>query len=134
MQTVDVFDQPADSVVLTSYTLNNARLLLNSDIGRPYDPETQTGVIGKNYCYHITPSVTGYFKDKFNEAMGAGALGSTLDDYNNDTFDHSHLDFIHGDSITIKHLGKRPILENLAPSDTQKWGKEFKQKSIKHIN
>src|SRR5699024_12881909 len=97
-------------VVLTRYTLNNARLLLNSDIRRPYDPETQTGVIGKNYCYHIPRSVTGFFKDKFNAAMGAGVLGSTLDDYNNDYFDHSDLDFIHGGSITMKQLGKRPIL------------------------
>src|SRR5690625_3123609 len=134
MQTGEEFDQPADIVVLTSYTLNNARLLLNSDIGRPYDPETQTGVIGKNYCYHITPSVTGFFKDKFNAAMGAGALGSTLDDYNNDNFDHSDLDFIHGGSITMKQLGKRPILENVAPSDTPNWGKEFKQKSIEYFN
>lgn len=134
MQTEEEYDQPADIVVLTSYTLNNARLLLNSDIGRPYDPETQTGVIGKNYCYHITPSVTGFFKDKFNAAMGAGSLGSTLDDYNNDNFDHSDLDFIHGGSITMKQLGKRPISENVAPSGTPNWGKEFKQKSIEYFN
>src|SRR5699024_1294700 len=126
--------QPADIVVLTSYTLNNARLLLNSDIGRPYDPETQTGVIGKNYCYHITPSVTGFFKDKFNAAMGAGSLGSTLDDYNNDNFDQSDVEFIHGGSITMKQLGKRPISENVAPSGTSNWGKECKQKSTEYFH
>src|SRR5699024_11809552 len=99
MQTGEEFDQPADIVVLTSYTLNNARVLLNADIGRPYDPETQTGVIGKNYCYHITPSVTGFSKDKFNAAMGAGALDSTLDDYNSDDVDDSDLAFRHGGPI-----------------------------------
>src|SRR5699024_5679835 len=100
MQTEEEYDQPADIVVLTSYTLNNARLLLNSDIGRPYDTNTQTGVIRNKYCYHITSCVTGLFKDKFNAAIGAFSFDSTLDDYYNDNFDHSDLDFIHGGSIT----------------------------------
>ena len=39
-QTGEEFEQPADLVVLTSYTLGNVRLLLLSEIGRPYDPET----------------------------------------------------------------------------------------------
>src|SRR5699024_5921226 len=134
VQTGEKFDQPADVVVLTSYTVSNARLLLLSDIGKPYDPSTGTGVIGKNYCYHITPVVTGFFKEKFNSAMGAGSLGTTLDDFNNDNFDHSDLDFIHGGSITMKQLGKRPINENAAPKGTPTWGKEFKQKSIEYFN
>lgn len=77
VQTREEFDQLADVVVLTSYTLNNTRLLLQSDLGRPYDPKTGKGVIGKNYCYQITAAATGFFKDKFNAAMGAGALGTT---------------------------------------------------------
>lgn len=134
VQTGEEFDQPADIVVLTSYTLNNTRLLLQSDLGRPYDPKTGTGTIGKNYCYQITAVAHGFFKEKFNFSMGAGALGTTLDDYNNDNFDHSDLDFIHGGSITMKQLGKRPINENAAPGGTPTWGKEFKAKSIKYFN
>ncbi|ASN06459.1 GMC family oxidoreductase [Virgibacillus necropolis] len=134
VQTGEEFDQLADVVVLTSYTLNNTRLLLQSELGRPYNPETGTGVIGKNYCYQITAVATGFFKERFNAAMGAGSLGTTLDDYNNDNFDHSDLDFIHGGSITMKQLGKRPINENGAPSGTPRWGKEFKAESIKWFN
>lgn len=40
-------EQPADIVVVTSYVFNNIRLLLQSGIGKPYDPNTGTGVIGK---------------------------------------------------------------------------------------
>ncbi|WP_077324876.1 GMC family oxidoreductase [Virgibacillus siamensis] len=134
VQTGEEFEQPADVVVLTSYTINNCKLLLQSELGRPYDPKTGKGVIGKNYCYQITAVATGFFKDRFNAAMGAGALGTTLDDYNNDNFDHSDLDFIHGGSITMKQLGKRPINENGAPEGTPRWGKEFKKESIKWFN
>src|SRR5699024_1208598 len=41
---------------------------------------------------------------------------------------------IHGGSITMKQLGKRPINENAAPKGTPTWGKEFKQKSIEYFN
>src|SRR5699024_2569021 len=77
------FEQPADVVVLTSYTLNNTRLLLHSEIGEPYNPDTGEGVIGRNYCYQILAGATGFFEDeKFNTFMGAGALGATVDDFN----------------------------------------------------
>ena len=61
-----------------------------SGIGRPYDPNTGTGVIGKNYAYQIRKgSSTGYFDDhKFNNFAGAGGLGMIIDDFNGDNFDH----------------------------------------------
>ncbi|TFB25086.1 GMC family oxidoreductase [Filobacillus milosensis] len=129
------FIQPADVVVLTSYVLNNTRLLLQSNIGRPYNPETGQGVIGKNYCYQILPAAVGFFEEKkFNTFMGAGSLGATIDDFNGDNFDHSDLDFIHGGSISITQTGRRPIASNATPSGTPEWGKEFKQKSIHYFN
>ena len=51
-------------VILTAYMFNNVRLLLLSQMGRPYDPETGTGVVGKNYCYQV----------------GGGALASSKGD------------------------------------------------------
>src|SRR5699024_8511702 len=60
--------------------------------------------------------------------------GSTLDDYNNENVDHSDLVFIHGGSITMKQHGKRPIIDNVAPSGTPNWVKEFKQKSMDNFN
>src|SRR5690625_7207731 len=92
----------ADVVVLTSYTLNNTRLLLHSEIGEPYNPDTGKGVIGRNYCYQILAGATGFFEEeKFNTFMGAGALGATVDDYNGDNLDHSDFVFIYGGLIYI---------------------------------
>src|SRR5215467_12550112 len=39
------FEQPADLILLTSYVLNNTRLMLLSGIGKPYDPVANTGVV-----------------------------------------------------------------------------------------
>lgn len=129
------FIQEADVVVLTSYVMNNCRLLLNSNIGEPYNPKTQKGVIGKNYCYQINGGATGFFEnEKFNTFMGAGALGATINDFNGDNFDHSDLDFIHGASISISQTGRRPISSNPVPKDTPRWGKNFKEKSLKYFN
>lgn len=131
--TKEEFIQPAEIVVLTSYVMNNSRLLLSSKLGRPYNPETGQGVIGKNYCYQILPGSTGFFdEEQFNTFMGAGALGATVDDYNGDNFDHSEVNFIHGGSISLNQSGKRPIQTNPVPQDTPRWGKEFKQQSIKY--
>lgn len=135
VKTGEEFEQPADVVILTSYVLNNTRLLLQSKIGKPYDPEKRQGVIGKNYCYQIGAGATGFFEDeKFNTFMGAGALGATIDDYNGDNFDHKDLDFIHGGSLSITQTGRRPIENNPVPKDTPNWGKDFKEKSLHYFN
>lgn len=125
--------QPADVVVLTSYVLNNAKLLLVSKLGKPYDPKTGQGIIGRNYCYQILPSTIGFFEnERFNSYMGAGALGQVVDDFNGDNFDHSDVDFIHGGSLSCTQTGYRPIGSNPVPPGTPLWGKEFKEKSIKY--
>ncbi|GIN57370.1 GMC family oxidoreductase [Lederbergia ruris] len=125
--------QPADVVVLTSYVMNNSKLLLVSKLGQPYNPDTGKGVIGRNYCYQILPGSTGFYeKERFNSYMGAGALGEVVDDFNGDNFDHSDLDFIHGGALVVSQAGYRPIGNNPVPSGTPLWGKEFKQKSIKY--
>jgi len=135
LQTGEEFIQPADIVVLTSYVMNNVRLLLNSGIGQPYDPESRSGIIGKNYCYQILPGATGFFEEeKFNTYMGAGALGAAIDDFNGDNFDHSNLNFIHGGSISITQTGQRPINGNTVPKDTPNWGADFKSQSLKYFN
>lgn len=124
------FIQEAEVVVLASYVMNNAKLLMVSDIGEQYDPDTGKGTLGKNYCYQILPGATGFFEEPMNVFMGAGALGMTIDDFNGDNFDHSELDFIHGASISITQTGYRPIETNPIQSDTPTWGAEFKKNSI----
>jgi gluconate 2-dehydrogenase alpha chain len=134
--TGEEIEQPADVVVLTSFVFNNVRLLLMSDIGKPYNPQAGTGVIGKNYAYQVTKgSAVGFFNDKqFNNYAGAGALGVCLDDYNGDNFDHSKLNFIHGGSLALGQTGYRPIQNNGVPQGTALWGKEFKSTSLKYAN
>lgn len=130
--TFEEFIQPAEVVVLTSYMLNNAKLLMVSQIGEQYDPETGRGTLGKNYAYQILPGASGFFDEQMNTFMGAGALGMTVDDFNGDNFDHGDLDFIHGASLSITQTGSRPILFNPLPPDTPSWGAEFKKASIEN--
>lgn len=131
-ETFEEFIQPANVVVLTSYILNNAKLLMVSQIGEQYDPETGQGTLGKNYAYQILPGASGFFDEQMNTFMGAGALGMTVDDFNGDSFDHSDLDFIHGASLSITQTGSRPILHNPIPPDTPSWGADFKRASIEN--
>lgn len=50
-------EQPADLVILSAYQMHNVRLLLLSGIGKPYDPKTNEGVVGKNYAYQMNGAV-----------------------------------------------------------------------------
>lgn len=130
--TFEEFIQPAEVVVLTSYVLNNAKLLMVSEIGQMYDPETGRGSLGKNYAYQILPGASGFFDEQMNVFMGAGALGMSIDDFNGDAFDHGDLDFIHGASLSMTQTGSRPIATNPLPPDTPAWGAEFKKASIEN--
>lgn len=132
--TREEFIQPADIVVLGTYVLNNAKLLMVSKIGEQYDPATGRGTLGKNYCYQITPGTTGFFEEKMNLFGGAGALCMGIDDYNGDNFDHSGLNFIHGGLISVMQSGKRPIASNSTPPGTPSWGADFKKVSNYYYN
>ncbi len=107
-----------------------------SNIGKPYDPKTGTGVIGKNYAYQVLKgAAVGFYEDKeFNLFAGAGALGMCIDDFNGDNFDHKDLNFIHGANISYSQTGARPIQNNVVPPGTPTWGKDFKAASIKYAN
>src|SRR5215470_10038627 len=58
------WEQPADLVLLCAFQLFNVQLLLLSGIGKPYDPNSGEGVIGRNYSYQVTSSVDAFFDDK----------------------------------------------------------------------
>ncbi len=129
------FEQPADLVLLTSYVLNNTRLMLLSGIGKPYDPAANTGVVGRNYAYQTPSSVTLFFEDKnFNSFMGAGGLGLAIDEFNGDTFDHSGLGFIGGGFMQAGSNGARPIEVRPVPAGTPRWGSEWKKAAAKYFN
>jgi len=125
-------EQPAELVLLTSWVLNNVRQMLLSGIGRPYDPQSNSGVVGRNYAYQCMSGVTAFFEDRvFNEFMGAGGLGRVIDDFNGDNFDHSGLGFVGGATIHCATTGARPIEAHPVPPGTPSWGSAWK-KAVAH--
>ncbi|MGM0901164.1 MAG: GMC family oxidoreductase [Bacillota bacterium] len=134
--TGEEFEQPAEVVVVTSYLFNNVRLLLNSNLGTPYDPQTGRGVIGKNYCYQVSSgySTLFYNEREWNLYGGAGALGIEIPEFTGDNFDHSNENFLHGSGVRATQYGDRPIAINRAPVGTPSWGAEFKSQTLKYFN
>jgi gluconate 2-dehydrogenase alpha chain len=127
------FIQPASMVLLTAYAINNVHLMLLSGIGKPYDPVSQTGVIGKNYCYQTGAGATLFFEGRnFNPFINAGGSNATIDDFNiNAEFDRSPFGFVGGYSIgagfnTALPIGYRPV-----PRGTAQWGTEWKAATSK---
>ena len=122
------YEQPADVVVLAAFTMTNARLLLQDRIGKAYDPKTDTGVLGKNFCYQTNSSVNVFFKDRWiNPFLAAGSTGTVIDDWNNDNFDHAGLGFLGGGGISANVFNGRPISSRRVPPGTPAWGTKWKQ-------
>ena len=122
-------EQPGDIILLCGYGLMNVRMMLLSGAGKPYDPTTGKGVVGRNYCYQTGGGGAQlYFKDKhFNPFIGAGALGAAVHDFNGDAFDHSKLDFVGGASIAVGQSNGRPISNRPTPPGTPRWGAQWKK-------
>jgi len=127
------YEQPAGLVVLCAYGLGNIHLMLLSNIGKPYDPVSGKGVVGKNYAYQVGGGVTLFFEDKaFNPFMGAGALSSRIDDFHaNENFDNAKAGFIGGGTIGSSSSGGRPISYRPVPPGTPRWGSEWKRATAK---
>jgi gluconate 2-dehydrogenase alpha chain len=122
------FEQPADLVILCAYGLNNVHLMLLSGIGKPYDPLSGKGVVGRNYAYQITSSVDVFYDDKLiNPFIGAGAVAQAIDEFNGDNFDHGPHGFIGGGYIYSYNTNGRPIQTHPTPDGTPKWGSKWKK-------
>jgi gluconate 2-dehydrogenase alpha chain len=128
-------EQPADLVVLSAFQFHNVRLLLMSGVGKPYDPTTGQGVVGKNYAYQMVAGTAAFFKEdvEINPFIGAGAAGMlAIDEFNSDHFDHSAHNFIGGSVIFAGGTGGRPIAQMLVPPNTPRWGSGWKEAVKKH--
>ncbi|MGP8290978.1 GMC family oxidoreductase [Vreelandella zhanjiangensis] len=120
--------QPADMVVLGTYSLNNVHLMLVSGIGTPYDPVSGEGVVGKNYAYQMNGGSTLYFKDKaFNPFIGAGANGEIVNDFGVEQIDFAQEGFIGGSYINAAMTNGQPIRNMPLRSDAPSWGAGWKQ-------
>ena len=130
------FEQPAGLVITSLFALNNVRMLLLSGIGKPYDPVTGRGVVGRNYSYQTMSSVAAFFDQDviINPFMASGAAGTVINDFAADNFDHSGLGFIGGAYIGAVNSHGRPIQYHPVPPGTANWGKRWKQAVVKHYN
>ena len=126
------YEQPATLVILSAYVFGNVSLLLNSGIGAAYDPATEQGVVGKNYCYQTHVDTTLFFEGKeFNPFMASPGNLTVIDDFNADNFDHSGLDFVGGAVIRAGNTTGQPISQRPVPPGTPRWGSEWKRATAK---
>jgi gluconate 2-dehydrogenase alpha chain len=127
------WEQAADLVILCAFAYHNPRLMLLSGIGKPYDPKSGTGTVGKNYAYQMVSSVNLFFDDKLtNTFIGAGALGMGIDEFNGDNFDHSGLGFIGGGYLACWTTNGRPIETHPTPDGTPAWGGKWKRAVVEN--
>jgi gluconate 2-dehydrogenase alpha chain len=131
--TGEEFEQPASIVLLCAYVLNNVHLMLLSGIGEPYDPVSQRGVVGKNYCYQTGAGATLFFEGRhFNPFMSAGGANFTMDDFNtNWGFDRGPHNFVGGYNIGAGFTDALPIGHHPVPGGTPQWGKPWKAAAAK---
>jgi gluconate 2-dehydrogenase alpha chain len=130
------FEQPAALVITCTFAINNIRMLLLSGIGKPYDPASGQGVVGRNYAYQTMSTVASFFDEDVivNPFMASGASGTLINDFAGDNFDHSGLGFIGGAFIGAVNTNGRPIQYHPTPPGTPPWGKAWKQAVLKHYN
>jgi gluconate 2-dehydrogenase alpha chain len=127
------FEQPASLVLLCAYALNNVHLLLLSGIGQAYDPNTQQGVVGKNYCYQTGVGATLFFEGRhFNPFMAGGGTNITFDDFNvNWGFDRGPHGFVGAYNVSAGHNSGAPIAYRPLPAGTPQWGTAWKEARAK---
>jgi gluconate 2-dehydrogenase alpha chain len=122
------YEQPADIVVLSSFTMSNAKFLLMAGIGTPYDPKTGRGVVGKNFCHQTMFGTNVYFRNRWiNPFLASGASQTVIDEFNGDNFDHTGLGFLGGGYIYANVTNGRPITTRPLPPGTPAWGSKWKR-------
>lgn len=121
--------QPADLVVLAAYVFGNVHLMLHSGIGMPYDFQSNTGVVGRNYAYQCGGGAGAQFSNDtfFNPFMGSGALSTWIDDFNADHHDFAKSGYIGGGGISSGSNGAAPIGHHPTPPGTPRWGSAWKR-------
>ena len=106
----DEFVQPASVVLLATYTYENVRtLLLSKSKAFPDGLSNNQGQVGLHYMTHNQGAgVTALFPFNLNNWYGLPAQGVAIDDWADDNFDHSTLDFIGGGNLFV-YSDRRPI-------------------------
>jgi gluconate 2-dehydrogenase alpha chain len=128
------FFQPAATVVLASFTLNNTRLLALSKIGTQYDPVTRKGTLGRNLTHQVGQSTRVFFDKPLNAFMGAGELGARISDYDGDIgLTGAEDGLLRVGMIAVSSNGDGPITSfGITPRGASKsnWGPEWKKAAL----
>jgi gluconate 2-dehydrogenase alpha chain len=128
------FVQPATTVVLASWTLNNVRLLFLSRIGTPYDPASKQGTLGKNLSHQVQYRTPVFFDQPLNAFMGSGALGTWVPDFDGDRGLTGSEGILRLGAIMVQSPGDRPIAAfGRMPlgTTTSTWGSEWKAAAVR---
>lgn len=126
--------QPANVVILSSWTLNNNRLLLMSGIGEPYNPATGKGTLGKNLTHQLGQQVQLFFDKPLNAFMGSGGLGYAIGEFAGDANLDESSGILRGSEIRAQSGGEGPVASfgKIPPGETKSdWGSEWKKASVK---
>jgi gluconate 2-dehydrogenase alpha chain len=127
-------EQPARVVILSSWTLNNFRLLMLSRIGEPYDPATGKGTLGRNLTHQVSAATPVFFDRPLNAFMGAGGLGVTVADFDGDFGLDPAFGILRGGHMRIQSGGEAPISSfgRIPPGETDTtWGSGWKKAALK---
>jgi gluconate 2-dehydrogenase alpha chain len=121
--------QPAKVVLIGSYTYENTRLLLLSKSKAwPNGLSNNHGQVGKHYIGHWGGGVIALFPQDINVWYGTPSQATLVDEWADDSFDHSGLGFIGGGSMSA-YTEKHPI--EAASMDTfgraPAWGSGWKK-------
>ena len=121
--------QPAAVVLLAGYTYENVRLLLLSKSRAfPNGLSNNRGQVGRHYFSHFqSATVSALFPSNLNNWYGLPAQGIAVDNWADDNFDHSGLDFIGGGNLWV-YSDRRPIqAANMNTFDkAPNWGSAWK--------
>ena len=129
----NVHFQPAKTIFNGIWGLNIVRLLLLSGIGKPYNPVTQTGTVGRGPTFGeaTTTNVAGTFAIGANaySSGNSGGGGFTIEDFSDDHVDHKGLNFFGGANVSMGgYIGSGPeLFRGITPSKSN-FGSAWKAK------
>jgi gluconate 2-dehydrogenase alpha chain len=125
----ETYIQPADVVLLAGYTYENTRLLLlSTSAAYPRGLANNRGQVGRHYFTHNQGGgVLALFPHRLNRWYGLPAQGVAIDDWADDNFDHSQLEFIGGGNLWV-YSDQRPIAAANMPTfgRAPRWGSQWK--------
>src|ERR1700685_410802 len=125
--------QPAELVILATWTLNNTRLLMLSGIGTPYDVKNGKGNIGRNLSADFKFAAARVLMEKpLNRFMGSAPTGVYVGDLEGGVLDNTNLPFVRGGILRALNSGYQPIgtFGSVPRSVKSNWGSEWKKAAV----